>query len=312
MEEHIVRFLRFLNDDRGLTPNTVAAYQNDLRQFEEYLHTRSAHANGNGHAALSADAAGTDPLGSADRITVTDFVLGLRERGYAPATVARKIAAIKSLFHYLAQNGLIREDPTAHLDSPKVGKPLPRAISVGDVQRLLNYNCDRTAPEALRDRAMLELLYATGMRVTELVSLDIEDLDLGGSRVRCVGRGGRVRVLPVRTPACDAVQHYVERGRNALLRAPSAHGPLFLNHRGQRLTRQGFWLIIKARARDASIAASITPHTLRHSFAAHRLNEGEDLRSLQEKLGHASISTTQIYTQVLIPSPERLVEAGSR
>ncbi len=313
MEDHIVRFLLFLNDDRGLAANTVAAYQNDLRQLQEYLRGRS---NGNGHATNgngTAEAATLNTvLDGVTRNDINEFVLGLRERGYAPATVARKIAAIKSLFHYLSKNGLIREDPTVHLDSPKVGKPLPRAISVGDVQRLLNYNRDRTAPEALRDRAMLELLYATGMRVTELVSLDIEDVDLSAGRVRCVGRGHRVRVLPVRPAARDAVQLYVERGRNALLRAPSAHGPLFLNHRGQRLTRQGFWLIIKARARDAGISASITPHTLRHSFAAHRLNEGEDLRSLQEKLGHASISTTQIYTQVLVPSAEpRLVEVGS-
>ncbi|HLH25384.1 MAG TPA: tyrosine recombinase [Chloroflexota bacterium] len=306
MEEHIIRFLRFLNDDRGLTPNTVAAYQNDLRQFEEYLHARHARGNGNGHASHA------DLLDAADRTAVTDFVLGLRERGYAPATVARKIAAIKSLFHYLHKNSIIAEDPTVHLEAPKVGKPLPRAISVSEVQRLLSYGRDRTTPDALRDCAMLELLYATGMRVTELVSLDIEDLDLSEGRVRCVGRGRRVRVLPIRQTAGEAVRQYVERGRSALLRAPSSHGPLFLNHRGQRLTRQGFWLIIKARARDAGITTSITPHTLRHSFAAHRLSDGEDLRSLQAKLGHASISTTQIYTQVAGPAAPRLVEVGSR
>ena len=309
MEDHVVRFLRFLNDDRGLTANTVAAYQNDLRQFQEYLRQRQASANGNGHAV--GDGA-TDTLSTITRTTVTDFVLGLRARGYAPATVARKIAAIKSLFHYLHKNGIIPEDPTIHLEAPKVGKPLPRAISVGEVHRLLSHGRDRTAPDALRDCAMLELLYATGMRVTELVSLDVEDIDLSEGRVRCVGRGKRVRVLPIRQTARDAVRQYIERGRSPLLRAPSPTGPLFLNHRGQRLTRQGFWLIIKARARDAGIATSITPHTLRHSFAAHRLSDGEDLRSLQEKLGHASISTTQIYTQVLSPRGADLVEAGSR
>jgi integrase/recombinase XerD len=312
MEEHIVRFLRFLNDDRGLTPNTVAAYQNDLRQFEDFLHARYARGNGNGQTALDGSASGADLLSAADRSTVTDFVLGLRERGYAPATVARKIAAIKSLFHYLHKNAIVAEDPTIHLEAPKVGKPLPRAISVGDVQRLLGHGRERTAPDALRDCAMLELLYATGMRVTELVSLDVEDLDLSEGKVRCVGRARRVRLLPIRATAREAVRQYVERGRSALLRAPSSHGPLFLNHRGQRLTRQGFWLIIKARARDAGIPTSITPHTLRHSFAAHRLNDGEDLRSLQAKLGHASISTTQIYTQVAGPSGPRLVEAGGR
>jgi integrase/recombinase XerD len=312
MNDHVARFLRFLHDDRGLTANTVAAYQNDLRQFQDFLRGRPAAVNGNGHVSDDPAASDGDALTRVTRATVTDFVLGLRERGYAPATVARKIAAIKSLFHYLHKNGLVREDPTVHLEAPKVGKPLPRAISVSEVQRLLNYGRDRTTPDALRDCAMLELLYATGMRVTELVSLDVEDVDLAAAQVRCVGRGKRVRILPIRQTARDAVRLYLERGRSALLRAPSPTGPLFLNHRGQRLTRQGFWLIIKARAREAGITTSITPHTLRHSFAAHRLSDGEDLRSLQEKLGHASISTTQIYTQVLAPRPEHLVEAGSR
>jgi integrase/recombinase XerD len=311
MEDHIVRFLRFLNDERGLSSNTVAAYQNDLRQFVEYLRERPERANGNGHHG-NGNGASAGPPGQVSRALLNEYVLGLRARGYAPATVARKIAAIKSLFQYLYKNGLIAEDPAVHLEAPKVGKPLPRAISVGDVQRLLAYGRDRTTPDALRDCAMLELLYATGMRVTELVSLDVADVDLVEGQVRCVGRGKRVRTLPIRSAARDAVQRYLERGRNALLRAPGTDGPLFLNQRGQRLTRQGFWLIIKARARQAGVSTSITPHTLRHSFATHRLNEGEDLRTLQEKLGHASISTTQIYTQVLVVGSDRLVEAGSR
>jgi integrase/recombinase XerD len=310
MEDQIVRFLRFLQEDRRLSANTVAAYQNDLRQFQEYLRGCQAQASENGASAPLA--ASAISLAQVTPATVNEFVLDLRARGYALATVARKIAAIKSLFQYLHRHGLIAEDPAARLEAPKVGKPLPRAISVAEVQRLLNYGRDRTTPEALRDRAMLELLYATGMRVTELVSLDVEDIDLVEGRVRCVGRGQRVRVLPVRATACDAVQLYLERGRSALLRSSDPQGALFLNHRGQRLTRQGFWLIIKARARAAGITTSITPHTLRHSFAAHRLSDGEDLRSLQEKLGHASISTTQIYTQVLAPGSGRLVEAHSR
>ncbi|HLI28842.1 MAG TPA: tyrosine recombinase [Chloroflexota bacterium] len=313
MEGYIAQFLRFLHEQRGLTPNTVAAYQNDLRQFQEFLAAQQATAAAppertNGH---SAAAAATRPL-AVCRAAVEEFVLRLRERGYAPATVARKIAALKSLFHYLHQQGLVAEDPTRHLEVPKVGKPVPRAISVSEVQRLLNYGRDCTTPEALRDRAMLELLYATGMRVTELVSLDLADLDLAAGCVRCVGRARRVRVLPVSATAREALQLYLDRGRRALARPAVSGEALFLNHRGQRLTRQGFWLIIKARASAAGITSSITPHTLRHSFATHHLHDGEDLRSLQAKLGHASISTTQIYTQVRISPDERLAEAAGR
>ena len=191
-------------------------------------------------------------------------------------------------------------------------KPLPRAISVDDVDRLMRQADKKGTPEGLRDRGMLHLLYATGMRVTELVTLDLNDLDFERGAVRCVGRGLRVRNLPVDQKSLIVLRDYLERGRPQLLRPGSPTSALFLNHRGQRLTRQGFWLIIKARASAAGISSSITPHTLRHSFATHHLNDGEDLRSLQAKLGHASISTTQIYTQVLVVGSDRLVEAGSR
>lgn len=320
MEDRIERFLRFLNDERGLASNTVAAYQNDLRQFQEFLRDQplglvpppdGEARNGVATLTLLAPPAITAPL-TITSLTIEEFVHSLRDRKYAPATIARKIAAIKSLFHYLHKNGEIAEDPTLHLEAPRVGKPLPRAISVGEVQRLLNYGRERMTPEALRDRAMLELLYATGMRVTELVSLDVADLELIEGRVRCVGRGKRVRVLPFRPAAREALASYFDRGRNALLRPQLSGEALFLNHRGQRLTRQGFWLIIRARASAAGIQSTITPHTLRHSFATHHLNDGEDLRSLQAKLGHASISTTQIYTQVQVPAAERLPEAAAR
>jgi integrase/recombinase XerD len=310
MHDRIAQFLRFLHEQRGLTANTVAAYQNDLRQFQEFLAEHppaaalAAPERANGHSAHP-----EHPF-AVSRATIEEFVLRLRERGYAPATVARKIAALKSLFHYLHQQGLVGDDPTRSIEVPKVGKPVPRAISVSEVQRLLNYGRDCTTPEALRDRAMLELLYATGMRVTELVSLDLADLDLAAGRVRCVGRARRVRVLPISATAREALQVYLDRGRSALARPAVSGDALFLNHRGQRLTRQGFWLIIKARASAAGITTSITPHTLRHSFATHHLHEGEDLRSLQAKLGHASISTTQIYTQVRLPAAERLAEAA--
>lgn len=288
MEQLVAEFLAFLRNERRLSENTVAAYRNDLTQFTQHLAT----------VAREDMADGADSGSVAPRAAVMSFFLQLKVKGYAPATVARKIAAVKSLCQFLVKRGILREDPTAQLEAPKVGKPLPRAISVAEVENLLRHGSDRDTPEAIRDRAMLELLYATGMRVTELVSLNLSDLDMEAGTVRCIGRGGRVRKLPVNDGALRALRLYLEQARPVLVRGDDGQPSLFLNHRGQRLTRQGFWLIIKARARAAGIESPITPHTLRHSFAAHRLHGGADLRVLQELLGHANISTTQIYTQV--------------
>jgi integrase/recombinase XerD len=234
--------------------------------------------------------------------------LSLREdKGYSAATIARKMAAVKSLFYYLMKEGAITTNPAADLGSPEVKKPLPRAISVDDVDRLIRQTDKKVTPEGLRDRAMLHLLYATGMRVSELVTLDLADLDFEKAAVRCVGRGLRVRSLPVDAKTLIAVREYLERGRPQLLRPGAPTSALFLNHRGQRLTRQGFWLIMKSVARDSGVTSDVTPHTLRHSFAAHRLSDGLTLPKLRELLGHANISTTQIYTQVKLDGPRPLV-----
>jgi integrase/recombinase XerD len=215
------------------------------------------------------------------------------------------------MFHYLAKNGWITTNPTADLGSPEVKKPLPRAISVDDVDRLMRQADKKGTPEGLRDRAMLHLLYATGMRVSELVTLDLNDLDFERAAVRCVGRGLRVRNLPVDQRSLIVLRDYLERGRPQLLRPGAPTSALFLNHRGQRLTRQGFWLIMKAVARESGVTSEVTPHTLRHSFAAHKLSDGLALPKLRELLGHANISTTQIYTQVKAdPAPRPLVAAG--
>jgi len=313
-------FMQFLTAERRLSPNTLAAYRNDLRQFEEYLAVRQHDPLGTGATNGTATIAAADAT-VATREEVAGFFLSLREdKGYSAATIARKMAAVKSLFHYLSRQGAITTNPTADLGSPEVKKPLPRAISVDDVDRLIRQTDKKATPEGLRDRGMMHLLYATGMRVSELVTLDLGDLDFEKSAVRCVGRGLRVRMLPVGSKAMIALRDYLERGRPQLLRPGAPTSALFLNHRGQRLTRQGFWLIMKAIARESGVTSEVTPHTLRHSFAAHRLSDGLALPKLRELLGHANISTTQIYTQVkpetprplVATAPPRLVAVGGR
>src|SRR5215207_2929225 len=304
-------FMQFLTAERRLSPNTLAAYRNDLRQFEEYLAIRQHDPLGTGatNGASNGTVAPADPT-TASREQVAGFFLSLREdKGYSAATIARKMAAVKSMFHYLTRQGFITANPAADLGSPEVKKPLPRAISVDDIDRLMRQADKKGTPEGLRDRAMLNLLYATGMRVTELVTLDLNDLDFERAAVRCVGRGLRVRNLPVDQKSLIVLRDYLERGRPQLLRPGAPTSALFLNHRGQRLTRQGFWLIMKAVARESGVAAEVTPHTLRHSFAAHKLSDGLALPKLRELLGHANISTTQIYTQVKTETPRQLVTA---
>jgi len=281
MIERAPDFITHLRVERGFSDNTVSAYQNDLAQLAEFLR------------------AGPVELDLTERGTVVAFILHLREREYAPTTVARKIAAVKSFCHYLRREGLTDVDPTEGIDSPRVSKYLPKAASVDEIDRLLA-QLNGSSPTIRRDKAMLHLLYATGMRVTELVSLNVTDLDVAAHTVRCAGKGGKRRDIPVNDEAREALDGYLYEARIALLGARDS-AALFLNHHGERLTRQGFWLIIKGYAKSAGID-KITPHTLRHSFATHKLNDGADLRSVQELLGHSSIATTQIYTYVTAPN----------
>lgn len=282
-------FLSFLADERRLSANTLSAYRNDLRQFDAHLIAGSPAADG-------------EALRAATREQVVDFFIGLREKGYSPATIARKMAAIKAIYQFLLRQGLISDNPAAALGSPEVKKPLPRAISVEDVDRLLRQVGKRLTPEGLRDGAMLQLLCTTGMRVTELVSLNLDDVNFEGQCLVCTGRQSRRRELPLDDRAVAALDTYLREGRPKLARQGESGSALFLNHRGSRLTRQGFWLIMKALARQSGVVAEVTPHTLRHSFAAHRLEDGLELSRLRELLGHANISTTQIYTQVRFDS----------
>ena len=281
MQERIDAFLDFLRVEKGYSNNTIAAYRNDLAQFAEYVSTQS----------------GTSWT-SVDKEMIVGYILDLKEREYASSTVARKVAAIKSYFHFLTSEEVVQDDPTATLDSPKVKKRLPVTLSYEDVTRLLAVPADNDSAKSIRDKALLELLYATGMRVTEIVSLDLEDINLASATVRVTrGKGGKERILPIHGRAVQSLEHYLSKGRIQLLKDPKERA-LFLNHRGQRLTRQGLWLIIKHYVHEAGITSEVTPHTLRHSFATHLLNGKADLRHVQELLGHANISTTQIYTHI--------------
>ena len=287
MDEHVGHFLRFMSVEKGASSNTVSAYRNDLQQFDSYV------------TALRGNGKPRD-WEKLERDLIIEYVLSLKQqKKYAEATVARKVAAIKSFFQYLQAEGTIRANPAEHLESPRVGRSLPKPLSVTEVDELLEQPLKRDTPEGRRDRAMLELLYATGLRVTELVSLNLEDLHMEPPHpyVRCMGKGRKERTIPIHEQAAASVQAYLDDARPKLVKGKS-ESALFVNRRGERLTRQGFWLILKQYAKEANITRAVTPHTLRHSFATHMLRGGAPLRSVQELLGHANISTTQVYTHI--------------
>ncbi len=285
MKEDIESFLNYLAVERGLSENTSAAYQNDLYQLADFAQGQAA-----GRSVMPSWA----NFGRQDMLS---YLLNLKERNYAATTQARKVAAAKSFFSFLLDEGRIKNNPTENISSPKVGKALPDAISISQVRQLIDQPARLSTPEARRDRAMLELLYASGMRVSELVSLNLGDVDAQDGNVRCLGKGNKERLIPIYNKAAETVADYAKDIRPRLARSDSEPA-LFLNQRGDRLTRQGLWQILKGHAKSAGLGNQVTPHTLRHSFATHMLNGGADLRSVQELLGHANIATTQIYTHL--------------
>ncbi len=278
-------FLVYLTTVKGFSANTSEAYRSDMTQLTEWL------------AAPSEDLAPTELWTDVSRDHLLGFVDNLKSREYATTTIARKIAAVKSFFSYMTTHDLLQSDPSEGLSSPKVGRALPSPLGVDEVESLLNQPRGKSTPEAMRASAMLELLYATGMRVSELVSLSVADVNLDEGYVRCRGKGYKERIIPVYPEAIRALRLYIDEARPRLRRRRDEPA-LFLNRRGNRLTRQGFWLLLKSLAAEAGITHSITPHTLRHSFATHLLRGGAALRHVQELLGHSSISTTQIYTRL--------------
>ncbi|MBI4435954.1 MAG: site-specific tyrosine recombinase XerD [Candidatus Omnitrophica bacterium] len=271
-------FLDHLSIERGLSQNTLSAYQGDLERYFRYLEKKGL------------------PLEKGGKEEIRSFMISEKEKGLSARSIGRRLVTLRTFHRFLMGEKILKEDPTALLESPKLWRKLPDVLTVEEVNRLL------TAPTgrhwmALRDRAFLEILYAAGLRVSEAASLKLEDLHLDVGFLRCLGKGGKERIVPVGQSAIQSLRHYLNRGRPRIARVKDKNF-LFLSRLGKHLSRQSLWKIIQKNAREARLKKRITPHTLRHSFASHLLERGADLRVVQEMLGHSDISTTQLYTHV--------------
>ncbi|KPJ67191.1 recombinase XerD [candidate division WOR-1 bacterium DG_54_3] len=280
MKGKIEDFIEFIRVERGYSENTAKSYKKDLDQFLSFTKIKT--------------------LKQIDRNLIKSFLEHLYHEGFSVSSTERKLACLKSFFHYLVREGEMGTDPTSDIKLPKKAKRLPKALSIAETIRLISAPQEKNHI-SLRDAALLELLYATGMRASEAVGLNISDINLSVSFVRCFGKGSRERIVPVNQLTLQAIRKYLEEGRPKFPKKDK--DALLVDKNGKRLTRQGLWLIIKKYVKRAGIKGKTSPHTLRHSFATHLLEKGADLRSVQEMLGHADISTTQIYTSV---SRERL------
>jgi integrase/recombinase XerD len=282
MDTSVAEYLGHLAVERGASSHTISAYRHDLTEYAEFLVCR-----------------GVGRVAAASREDVTAYVASLRERGLAPSTVERRVAAVKGLHKFLVREGVTENHPTARLPLPAVPERLPDVVSIDDIERLLSQPF-LDAPAGLRDRTILEVLYGCGLRVSELTGLDLTDLDLPEGFVRVFGKGGKERVVPIGGMAANALAAYLSSARPYLRPkasiAPAEVSAVFLNQRGGRISRQSVFAIV--RRYGSRVGLDLHPHTLRHSFATHLLEGGADLRALQEMLGHADISTTQVYTHV--------------
>jgi integrase/recombinase XerD len=278
METLVQKFIHFLERDKRLSLNTLQSYRRDIEQYVSYL----SDLNRNN-------------ISNTNKTTVIAYLLHLQKKGRATSTISRNLASIRSFYQYISKSKIIDHDPTTELESPKVEKKLPQILSTQEVELLLEQpKC--VDLKGYRDKAMLELLYATGIRVSELISLDVLDINLEMGFIKC-NKGSRERMIPVGSMSIAALHDYLNKSRSLLIQT-NEEKALFVNINGRRLTRQGFWKIIKQYKNLAKINKDITPHTLRHSFAAHLLENGADLRSIQEMLGHSDISSTQVYAQI--------------
>lgn len=280
MEDRLRDFIHFLIVEKGLAKNTIVSYERDLHSYLNYLKTVEVIVD----------------LNEVQRYQIVRFLAKLKDDGKSSKTLARHIASIRAFHQFLLREKAVDNDPTVHLETPQQERSLPKVLNIQEVEKLLD------SPKAndhygKRDKAMIELLYATGIRVSELIGLNLGDVHLTMGFVRCMGKGSKERIIPLGRTATAALQDYLDHGRHIFLKKQKDDA-LFLNHLGKRLTRQGFWKILKRLSAEAGITKELTPHTLRHSFATHLLENGADLRAVQEMLGHADISTTQIYTHV--------------
>ncbi|HYK74581.1 MAG TPA: site-specific tyrosine recombinase XerD [Pseudoneobacillus sp.] len=281
MDNHLKDFIHFLLVEKGLAQNTIISYERDLKSYLGYLK----------------DTENISDLNEVKRVQIVHFLGHLKDQNKSSKTLARHTASVRAFHQFLIREKVTEHDPTVHLESPQLERSLPKVLSMEEVETLLE------SPKlknhfGYRDKAMLELLYATGMRVSELIGLNLGDVHLTMGFVRCIGKGNKERIIPIGNTAANIIKTYIEKARYKFLSGKQREDALFLNHHGKRLTRQGFWKILKKLVNEAGIEKELTPHTLRHSFATHLLENGADLRAVQEMLGHADISTTQIYTHV--------------
>ncbi|AYV69896.1 MULTISPECIES: site-specific tyrosine recombinase XerD [Niallia] len=281
MEDQLKDFIHYLLVEKGLASNTLVSYERDLKSYIKYM-KNVEQCN----------------LKEIQRSHIIRFLGFLKDQGKSSKTIARHIASIRAFHQFLFRDRVLEEDPTVHIETPQAERTLPKVLSMEEVEALLDFP-HKNDHYGLRDKAMLELLYATGIRVSELINLNMDDVHLTMGFIRCIGKGNKERIIPIGGAATRALEDYLHQGRPTFLnQKKSTEHSLFLNHHGNRLTRQGFWKILKRLGKEAHIEKEITPHTLRHSFATHLLENGADLRAVQEMLGHADISTTQIYTHV--------------
>ncbi len=285
LDREVRGWLDHVRIEKGASDNTLKSYERDLRKYREFLGGR-----------------GITEAGAVTELEVTDFLASLRERGLAASSAARTLVAVRGFHRFLALEGEVASDPADNVAPPRPPSRLPKAIPIDAVERLLAAASVGDTPESLRDRALLEVLYGVGARISEAVGLDVDDLDVGVrgevGLVRLRGKGSKERIVPVGRYAVEAVEAYVVRGRPALAGRGPGGPALFLNQRGRRLSRQSAWSVVRRAAGRAGLSEHVSPHTLRHSFATHLLDGGADVRVVQELLGHASVTTTQIYTLV--------------
>lgn len=281
LQDDLQDYVTYLLVEKRVSDNTLQSYKRDITSYTKYLYNVEE----------------IQHYSDVEKIHIMQFLRFLKNEGKSTKTMARHLASIRGLHGFLVRNQRSTKDPSVHIESPKLERKLPTILSYEEVEVLLQAP-KQTTPFGYRDKAMLEVMYATGMRVSELLNVQLEDMHLDLGFVRCLGKGEKERIIPLGSHAAQAIKQYLENGRPVLL-GKKRHSYLFVNHHGEKLTRQGYWKILKQLVRDAHIEKELTPHTLRHSFATHLLENGADLISVKEMLGHSDISTTQIYTHVL-------------